>query len=148
MKNKLMPPTYLVILLLLSIGLHLVFPIKRIIFAPYTYLGWVLIGVGVFLNIWIDWLFKKKGTTIKSYDMPAKLITTGAYRISRHPIYLGMLLILLGAAVVMGSLVTFVFPVLFVILTEGLFISAEEKNLEKAFGKKYREYKKKVRKWI
>lgn len=148
MKKKVMPPTYLIVLLVLSIGLHFIFPIKRIIFSPYNYLGWILIVIGVFLNIWIDSIFKKKGTTIKSYDKPSKLIKSGAYKISRHPIYLGMLMILLGAAIVLGSLITFVFPVIFVILMEVLFILIEEKNMEKVFGKKYLDYKKKVRRWI
>jgi len=143
-----MPPTYLIILLVIFIGLHYLFPIKKIIFSPYNYLGWILIIIGVFLNCWIDSIFKRKGTTIKSYDRPSELIISGAFKISRHPIYLGMLVILLGAAIVLGSLITFVFPVIFIIIIEVLFIPTEEKNMEKEFGNRYTDYKKRVRRWI
>ena len=148
MKKKIMPPTYLMVLLILLIGAHLIIPVKKIIFPPYSYLGWILVAIGVFLNLWVDFKFKKKGTTIKSYNLPSKFITSGAYKISRHPVYLGMLMILLGTAIILGSAISFIFPIIFVILTEYLFISTEEKNMERVFGKKYLDYKKKVRRWI
>ena len=148
MKSGILPPTYFIISLLLSVGLHFVFPVKKVIYPPYTYLGIVFIIFGIVLNIWSDSLFKKKKTTVKPYENPAEIETSGPFRISRHPMYLGMVAILLGVAIVLGSLITFVFPVLFVILMEIMFIPLEEKNIEKVFGKKYLEYKKKVRRWI
>jgi len=59
-----------------------------------------------------------------------------------------MAAILLGVAVLLGTLVTFAFPVLFVMLIGFLIIPGEERNLEKIFGEQYREYKKRVRRWI
>jgi protein-S-isoprenylcysteine O-methyltransferase Ste14 len=62
--------------------------------------------------------------------------------------YLGMAAILLGTAVVFGTLVTFTFPVLFIMIIEMFIIPDEERKLEKIFGEQYREYKKTVRRWI
>jgi len=62
--------------------------------------------------------------------------------------YLGMCVILLGATIILGSIITFLSPILFVILMEIIFISFEDKNLEEAFGEDYINYKKKVRRWI
>ena len=62
--------------------------------------------------------------------------------------YLGMLSILLGSSVLAGSLIAFIFPLLYIILMEILFIPMEEENLEKAFSNVYLEYKRKVRRWI
>jgi len=59
-----------------------------------------------------------------------------------------MAAILLGVTVLQGTLVTFAFPVLFVMLIEFFIIPGEERNLEKIFGEQYRDYKKRVRKWI
>ena len=62
--------------------------------------------------------------------------------------YLGMLAILLGTAIFLGSITVLIPPVVFIIIIERLFIPVEEKNLEKKFGNKYLEYKKRVRRWI
>jgi len=56
--------------------------------------------------------------------------------------------ILLGETILLGSLFSFIFPVVFVILMNMIFIPMEEKNLEIVFGEKYLDYKKKVRRWI
>lgn len=82
------------------------------------------------------------------YESPAVLLTTGPFRFSRNPAYLAMAAILFGSAVVMGTLVSFAFPVLFVLIIELLFIPDEERRLEEIFGGRYREYKRKVRRWI
>ena len=148
MKSKYQPPTYFIVILLLMVIAHFIFPIKKIIHSPYSYLGIVLIVFGIVLNLWADALFKKKETTVKPYLNPKVLETSGPFRISRHPMYLGMAAILLGSAIILGSLITFVFPVLFVILMETMFIPFEEKNLERIFGKKVLDYKNKVGRWI
>jgi protein-S-isoprenylcysteine O-methyltransferase Ste14 len=59
-----------------------------------------------------------------------------------------MVSILLGVALVLGSVVRFVFPVLFLIAMEVMFVSLEERNLESAFGGRYLRHRKKVKRWI
>jgi protein-S-isoprenylcysteine O-methyltransferase Ste14 len=148
MKSKIMPPTVFFIFLLAQIGVHFVVPVMRVVAVPYRYLGIVPIVFGVVFNIWADALFKKKATTVKPYEDPSKLEFSGPFRISRHPMYLGMAAILLGTAVALGSLATFVLPMVYVIITELMFIRFEERNLERIFGGEYIEYKRKVRRWI
>jgi len=148
MTCKILPPTYFTVLLLLSAVFHFVYPIEDVINPPYAYLGLLLIAFGIVLNLWADSLFKKSQTTVKPYETPTSLEVSGPFQISRHPMYLGMAAILLGEAVFLGSLVTFAFPALFVAVMEVMFISEEEENMEKAFGKEYLAYKKKVRRWV
>jgi len=148
MKLKIMPPTYFILFLVFSTLLHFIFPIKKIIWPPYTYFGCLLIVIGIILNIWADNIVKKVKTSTKPYKIPSKLVIKGPFKISRHPMYLGMTSILFGVAFLYGTLITFIFPILFLILIEILFVPTEEKNMEKNFGKKYLEYKKKVRRWI
>ena len=62
--------------------------------------------------------------------------------------YLGMAAILLGGAVFLGSLVAFVSPLIFAMLMELIFMPKEEKNLERASGSDYVDYKRRVRRWI
>ncbi|MFC2165424.1 methyltransferase family protein [Acidobacteriota bacterium] len=148
MRSKIMPTTYLLALLLLSVGLHFVFPIKNIIHSPYNYLGIIFIVFGGTLNIWADRVFKKSNTTVKPHETPSSLEVTGPFCISRHPMYLGMCAILLGEAIILGSIITFSIPILFIILMEVIFIPYEDENLEEAFGEEYINYRKKVRRWI
>lgn len=143
------PPDYILVFAALEIILHYLFPLKQIIVLPYNYFGISLIILGAYLNfIFVAITFRKEKTTLKPYEKPNKLVTYGAFKISRNPTYLGMALMLLGIAVLFGSAISFVFPVLFVVLTNIFVIPHEEKNLENVFGKKYMEYKKKVRRWI
>ena len=148
MKKKIMPPTFFLILLLLSIGFYFLFPIFKFVFSPYNYLGIVLIVFGIIINIWTDTIFKKKQTTVKPHEIPNFFIVSGPFKLSRHPMYVGMLSILFGTAIFLGSLSPFFFPLIFIIIIEKLFIPMEEENLEKKFGNKYLDYKKRVRRWI
>jgi protein-S-isoprenylcysteine O-methyltransferase Ste14 len=150
MKNahKIMPTTYFIILMALSIGMHFLYPIKKILYPPFTYFGFLLIVAGIILNLWTDRLFNKVNTTVKPFKDPKVFLTSGPFRISRHPMYLGMTSILLGVSIIHGTISTFLFPILFVILMEFLFIPFEEKNLDRIFGLEYSDYKKKVRRWI
>jgi protein-S-isoprenylcysteine O-methyltransferase Ste14 len=139
---------YFMILLILSIGLSFVFPIATIDHPPYSYFGFVVIGAGIVLDLWSSSLFIKGKTTVSPYGMPTSLVTTGPFRISRNPMYLGMAVILLGVALLSGTLVTFAFPAIFVIIVETQLIPDEERKLEKIFGEQYKEYKRNVRQWI
>jgi len=148
MKTKIMPPTYFVILLLLSVAFHFIFPIFNFVFSPYNYMGILLIVFGIVLNLWTDSLFKKKQTTVKPHEVPNFFIDYGPFKISRHPMYLGMFSILLGTAIFLGSISSLISSILFIIIIESMFIPMEEKNLEKKFGNEYIDYKKRVRRWI
>ncbi|MBN1263055.1 MAG: isoprenylcysteine carboxylmethyltransferase family protein [Candidatus Pacebacteria bacterium] len=145
---QLLPPAYFQICLLFEIVLHFLFPVVRIIGKSLNYFGFLLILLGLGLNIWTDILFKKRKTTVKPFEKPSVLITHGPFFISRHPMYLGFVLILLGLAIVLGSLISFIGPVAMFFILAKLFISKEEKSLEKIFGKQYREYKSRVRRWF
>jgi protein-S-isoprenylcysteine O-methyltransferase Ste14 len=148
MALKFTPPDMILVFVGLEILLHYLFPIKQIATSPYNYLGILLIILGAIPNFWIYFHFKKRNTTTKIYENPKVLVTSGLFRISRNPNYLGMAVLLLGIALLLGSLITFIFPILFIILTNIFVIKKEEKNLEKTFGKRYLEYKNRVRRWI
>ena len=148
MKIKLMPPMIFYGFILLAIILNLFLPIKKIIVKPYNYIGIILILGGILIDIWAWALFKKNKTTLSPYKRPLKFVNSGLFKISRNPMYSGMDLVLWGLSIFLCSLITFVFPILFIILIKKLFIRFEEEKLEKRFGKKYFNYKKKVRRWI
>lgn len=136
------------VLIIINILLHYFIPIKQIIFSPFNYLGIIIFILGWIPNIWLGIYFRKIGTSIPAKGIPTKLVTTGFFRLSRNPTYLGMILALFGEAIFLGSIITFILPVIFFITINKTNIPFEEENLERKFGKKYLDYKKKVRRWI
>ncbi|MEA1925615.1 MAG: isoprenylcysteine carboxylmethyltransferase family protein [Patescibacteria group bacterium] len=147
-KPSLLPPVYLLLYLLLAAGLHFIFPVAQLVHAPYNYSGILLLGIGIGLNIWADSLFKKTKTTVKPSKRSSALILHGPFRFSRHPMYLGMVISLFGIAILLGSLAAFVAPIAFFATVSLIFIPHEEKAMENVFGKKYLDYKKRVRCWL
>ncbi|MBU3940672.1 MAG: isoprenylcysteine carboxylmethyltransferase family protein [Nanoarchaeota archaeon] len=146
---KFTPPDYLLVFIGLQIIFNYFLPIFRFIYGPFIYLGVPFFLIGIYLNlIFVYYAFKKEKTTVNPYEIPNKLVKYGAFKITRNPCYLGMALTLLGVSIWLGSLVSFIFPFLFIVLTNIFTIPIEEKNLEKKFGKEYLDYKKKVRRWI
>ena len=147
-KNKIMPPTYFLICLVMAFILNFLFPGLKIILVPYNFFGIPLIFLGITVAIWADQLFKRKKTTVKPFEESSVLVTKGPFRFSRHPMYLGFVLVLFGLALGLGNVIVFLSPIAMFIVFELLFIPHEEKSLEETFGKDYLEYKKRVRKWL
>jgi hypothetical protein len=92
-------------------------------------------------------LFNKNKTPVKPHLKP-RLITSGIFRFTRNPMYLGMTLILFGVSICVGSLTTFVSPVVFFLISEGRFVPPKEAVMENLFGEEYLEYKRRVERWV
>jgi len=148
MKKKIVPDVYFCSLLILSILFHFLVPISKIISYPYTLSGILLIICGFALTLSTNSALLKQRTSIKPNEIPTVFISSGPFKLSRNPIYLGMAIILLGVETLLGSLSPLVFPVIFVIIMNSLIIPGEENTLEKKFGEEYLEYKKRVRRWF
>lgn len=147
-ENPILPPTYFIVSIILMLVLHFLVPIVKFIGYPWNLQGIVPLALGVILNLIADAAFKKHGTTVKPFEESSTLVTAGVFRFSRNPMYFGMLLILIGIALFMGSLAPFLVIVAFGILMEMVFIKTEEKMLEEKFGGSWIAYKKQVRRWI
>jgi protein-S-isoprenylcysteine O-methyltransferase Ste14 len=146
--KKPLPPTYLFSSLLLMVGLHLVFPLREVIHFPWSLSGCVPLLMGIVLNLVADQAFKRAGTTVKPFEQSSALITGGVFCISRHPMYLGMVLILFGVAMLMGTLTPILVVPVFALLMQYRFIIVEERMLETQFGVQWLDYKSRVRQWI
>ena len=92
--------------------------------------------------------FKVVSTEINPFGTPSKLVRGGPFRYSRNPMYLAMLLILLGGASAWGTLSPFIVPPLFGWLLTVRFIAMEEAKMVRIFGADYEEYKSQVRRWL
>ena len=148
MKRKIVPDGWFVIMLALSFVFHYLLPVTRIIPHPYHLTGIAIILSGFALTLAANRVMLKNRTTNQPEGTPDLLVTSGPFKISRNPVYLGMTIILLGVEILLGSLSVLIFPVIFVIIIDRLFVKREEHVLENMFGERYLEYKKRVRRWI
>jgi len=123
-------------------------PVTTIIPLPWNVIGIVPLALGIAINIVADNALHKASTTVKPFEESSALVTSGAYRISRHPMYLGFVLILVGVAILLGSLSPCVVILIFVILMDQVFIKVEERMLGAKFGEAWLAYKRQTRRWI
>jgi protein-S-isoprenylcysteine O-methyltransferase Ste14 len=135
-------------LVALPVVVHYLIPLRTVITAPYTYLGGVLMIVGLAVSTSGSMEFRKAGTGLLLRGGGSALVTSGPFRFSRNPMYLGMLLWALGLAILLGSLSVFLFPLFLFVLAQWYIIPLEEKAMEGTFGEEYVAYKRRVRRWL
>lgn len=94
--------------------------------------------------------FLQARTTISPLkpETTTALVTSGIYACTRNPMYLGMLLALVGWAMYLNSLLAFVGPVVFALYIQRFQIVPEERVLLTLFGDAYDQYRRRVRRWV
>ncbi len=147
-KHPVLPPFYFLGAIALMVALDRFVAVVTLIEPPITYLGWIPFGLALAMAFSVNWRFKRPGTTIKPFADSSALVTDGPFAFSRNPIYLSAVVGLLGIFVVLGSLSPLAVIPPFVTIIRVRFIAVEQRMLEAAFGDAYRDYTKRVRRWI
>jgi len=113
-----------------------------------SWLGVVITAVGLAIGGMGVREFRRGGTNVNPYEPALTLVTSGPYRYTRNPMYLGMVLMLLGLSLMFslewGVILT---PVLWFALDQ-LIIAREESYLTAKFGEPYREFLGRTRRWL
>jgi len=148
MKPRIIPPVYFFLFLSLMIALHFFFPVKKVVMPPYSCTGFLLIALGLAVAAWARLLFKARDLPVRPGEDLKDIETSGPFRFTRNPMYLGMTVVLLGGSIGFGSLTAFLCPLAFFVVINLIFIPFEERKMEATFGKKYLEYKHRVRRWL
>jgi len=142
------PPVLFLASLVLMGALHYLLPLVRWLDWPWRGVGAVPLAGGLLMGLWAVGHFRRRDTTIIPFEQSSSLILEGPYRLSRNPIYLSMVLVLLGVWLLLGSLSPVLVVLLFVGWISTRFIVKEEQHLETQFGRNYLEYKENVRRWV
>ncbi|WP_052055960.1 isoprenylcysteine carboxylmethyltransferase family protein [Myxosarcina sp. GI1] len=148
LQKVLLPPVWFLLSIILMVGLHLVLPVRQLFFSPVTYLGIGAIAVGIIVLLFCAYLFRQKNTAIEPFKESSYLLREGIFNYSRNPIYLGMITVLTGLWLYLGTLTPAIVIPVFAWLIQEMFVKEEEQMLEAKFGEEYREYKATVRRWI
>jgi protein-S-isoprenylcysteine O-methyltransferase Ste14 len=157
--------------------MQILFPlIRTLIYAILVYFGWRYVaiqargfdrffkielpqwatGVGVLLLVvgfllaaicFFEFVIAGKGTFIH-FDAPKKFVVSGAYKYVRNPMYLGVLLIFIGHALLLRSISVLILSILLFLLAHLVVVFIEEPNLENKFGEDYVNYKRLAGRWV
>ncbi|MFV1998411.1 MAG: isoprenylcysteine carboxylmethyltransferase family protein [Acidiferrobacterales bacterium] len=142
------PLLIMFVLLILSALLGWVYPVPSGLGPTGFLTGVVVLVAGVLLVLVAAGVFRRRGTPLDPTKPPDKLVTDGLYRISRNPMYLGMLLVLSGFPLITDSMLGFVFALGFYLFMDRKLIPREENMVERIFSEEFREYKQNTRRWI
>ena len=149
MKTIKIPPPILVIILtslvyFSSTKLELIYlPYRQIVSVIILFIGLIVIVSPV-----VDFIKSKTTVNPVKFQNVNRLVTTGIYKYSRNPMYLGMILIIISTTVYYLNFLSVFSPLIFYIWINKFQINREEIFLEDKFGSEYLEYKSKTRRWI
>jgi protein-S-isoprenylcysteine O-methyltransferase Ste14 len=142
------PPAIYVTGFLVGLGLETLAPMGGIP-APARFAAGAL---GVVLWLYFDGSamvqFKRARTGLAPSSPNTALVTSGPYRLSRNPMYVGMALLYAGLALALDLLWPLALLPAVLLIVDRLFIAREEPLLEAAFGEAYRRYRARVRRWL
>jgi len=113
---------------------------------PWSFLGLVPLGLGLALAA--ERQFVRAGTPVRPFTEPVALVSDGMFRLSRNPMYLGLILVLAGAALLLSSPLVLLVAPAYGWWVQRRFIAREERLLEDRFGDAYRAYCLRVRRWV
>jgi protein-S-isoprenylcysteine O-methyltransferase Ste14 len=112
-------------------------------------LGFALVAVGLAILYKTNQTFARVGKgTLAPWAPPEHFVTVGLYQYVRNPMILGVLLTLIGVAILSGAILIFVWSIGFWVMNHIWFIHWEEPDLERRFGDEYHRYKENVPRWI
>ena len=143
------PPPLIVLVLIISIYfsstkldlIHIPFQLE---------ISFLILSLGILIFINPVLKFIKSKTTINpiQFDKTNKLVTSGIFKYSRNPMYLGMLMIIISTSIFYLNIYSILTPFLFIFWINKFQIQREEVFLAEKFGKEYLSYKNKTRRWI
>jgi protein-S-isoprenylcysteine O-methyltransferase Ste14 len=143
------PPIWMFLFLALAGAASWLHPWKQHAELRIVWLGIVLIVIGLVVSQSAFFLFRKEDTEIMPHSATnKKLVIRGPYRITRNPMYLGLVLVSLGIALWVGTPPMYAVPVLVFIVANWVHIPFEEAKMRRQFGTAYNDYTAKVRRWI
>jgi protein-S-isoprenylcysteine O-methyltransferase Ste14 len=141
------PPLIFLAAIVLGIGLNRVWP-AHFVLSSLRFLGPSVALCAVLLFLWSFREFRRAGTSVRGSKRTTTIVRTGPYQLSRNPIYLSFVLLVLGLSIWLNDFWLLVTLVPAVGVIAAVVIPREERFLDRTFGDQYSNYKATVRRWL
>lgn len=150
MRARIPPPVLLALSALACFGIDRINTNSALKFTPNQATGYVFFAAGLIIMVWSVLIFKRTKTTVNPIhpERAKVLVTSGPFRISRNPMYLGMIFILFASLMAFGDYLGFAVFAVFLIYMDQVQIKAEEIAMRANFGNAFEAYSAKVRRWV
>ena len=142
------PPIVMLAHLLAAFLLNWALPLPFAFAQPAEWIGYILVLVGLGFAFSAVGQFGKARTTLNPHGSVSAIVTSGPYRFSRNPIYLGFVCTLIGFPLALGNYWGVILSPLLMLSMYQLVIKHEEAYLEEKFKDVYVSYKSRVRRWL
>ena len=143
-----LPPRLYFGAIVLNVLLHLIWPISLVASNLVVAVGVLLLIGGVVFSVVSEREFVRMETAVNPNNPATSLVTTGLFRYSRNPMYVGLTAIQLGVALALNSLLGLLLLIPTLLVMHFGVILREEAYLERTFGDEYKSYRKSVRRWL
>ena len=147
-RHPVWPPAYALMAAAAMLALDRWAPVAVLLDSPWTWIGALPLAAAGLLAAAAEWRFWRARTPVLPNRTPRALVTSGAYALTRNPMYLAMTLGLVGIWLLLGSLSPAALVPIYMIVIDRLFIRREERRLEAVFGQAFRDYAARVRRWV
>lgn len=149
---RIFPPGVPLVVVLAGIGLQRLWPLEPVAQLPawlrWTVGGAIVVGAVLLLGLRSVMIMRRTGQSENPFTASTEIVTAGPFGFTRNPMYLQVVLVCLGFAFALWNpWILFLTPVGGVLL-HYLAVLPEERYLEAKFGEPYRDYKRRVRRWI
>ena len=142
------PWTWFLLSLLAGVGLQRLVLLQLLPSPVDSLLGWIVVGLGMALLAWSERQFAHHKTSHDHRAIASDLITTGPFQFSRNPVYIGLLILMLGLAMALNTLWVLFFTLLPLLVLHFHVVPREEACLEQLFPDTYPSYRQSVRRWL
>lgn len=149
---RIFPPAVPLLTILLGVGVSRVWPVHVGFEIPpavrYGTGGLVVAAAILGLGLWSVVLVRRSGQSENPWKPTLSIVERGPFRISRNPMYLQMILVCLGFAIILWDVWVLALTPLCAWVLQRFAIRPEEAYLERKFGDAYLGYKRSVRRWL
>ncbi len=147
-RSRLLPPAVYLVAILLGVLLHRLWPLGLVRLPEGRWIGAMLIASWAVLAALAIREFRRAGTTVMPTGEVSAFVTSGPFRLTRNPMYLGLAFLQAGVAFVLGNAWVLALLLLSIAVVDRVVIPGEERYLEAKYGADYAAYRTRARRWL
>ena len=146
---RVFPPGVPLATILVGVVLQRVWPISVVLPAARYWIGGIVVALSILgLGLRAVILFRRSGQDENPWKPTPEIVDRGPFRVTRNPMYLQMVIVCVGFSIILSNVWILLLTPACALVLQQFAILPEEAYLERKFGDSYRDYRKRVRRWL